>query len=70
MWGTTQWGTSAGEIVIAGDEIPKYTQLFKSIRFIQVEVTTTTANANFELLNLRATASSQGEGSLASSSRV
>lgn len=69
-WGSAMWGTSAGEVIITSDEIPKYTQLFKSVRFIQVEVSTTTANANFELLNLRATASSQGEGSLASSSRI
>ena len=68
-WGNFQWGTSAGSVIVTSDEVPKYTQLFKSIRFIQVEVTTTTVNANFELLNLRATASSQGEGSLASSSR-
>lgn len=70
MWGNAQWGTSGGEVIITTDEVPKYTQLFKSVRFIQVEVSTTTSNANFELLNLRATASSQGEGSLASSSRV
>ena len=69
-WGSAMWGTSAGEVIITSDEIPKYTQLFKSVRFIQVEVSTTTANANFELLNLRATASSQGESSLASSSRI
>ena len=69
-WGNFQWGTSAGSVIVTTDEVPKYTQLFKSIRFIQVEITTTTANSNFELLNLRATASSQGEGSLASSSRV
>ncbi len=70
QWGTSQWGTSSGSVIVTTDEVPKYTQLFKSIRFIQVEVSTTTSNANFELLNLRATASSQGEGSLASSSRV
>jgi hypothetical protein len=70
MWGNFQWGTSEGSVIVTTDEVPKYTQLFKSVRFIQVEVTTTTANSNFELLNLRATASSQGEGSLASSSRV
>lgn len=70
MWGDFEWGTSAGSVIVTSDEVPKYTQLFKSIRFIQVEITTTTANSNFELLNLRATASSQGEGSLASSSRV
>lgn len=70
QWGTAQWGTSNGEVIVTADELTKYTQLFKSIRFLQVEVTTTTANSNFELINLRATASSQGEGSLSSASRV
>lgn len=70
MWGDFQWGTSAGEIIVSADETTKYTQLFKSIRFLQVEVSTTATNANFELIQLRATASSQGEGSLSSASRV
>lgn len=70
QWGTAMWGTSNGEVIVTSDEITKYTQLFKSIRFLQVEVNTTTANSNFELIQLRATASSQGEGSLSSASRV
>lgn len=70
MWGNFMWGTSAGEVIVTSDEIAKYTQLFKSIRFLQAEVTTTTANSNFELLAFRATATSQGEGSLSSASRV
>lgn len=70
LWGTAQWGTATGEIIITSDEITKYTQLFKSIRFLQVEVTATSTNSNFELIQMRATASSQGEGSLSSASRV
>lgn len=70
MWGNFQWGTSEGSVIITSDEITKYTQLFKSIRLLQVEISTTSANSNFELIQLRATASSQGEGSLSSSSRV
>lgn len=70
LWGDEQWGLTDGEITIAGDEITRYTQLFKQIRLLQVEITTTEANANFELLGLRMTASSQGEGSLSSTSRV
>lgn len=70
LWGTAQWGTSDGSVIVTADEITKYTQLFKSIRLLQVEVQTTTASSNFELVQLRATASSQGEGSLSSSSRV
>lgn len=70
QWGTVQWGLANGEVTIAGEELYRYTQLFKSVRLLQVEISTTDANANFELLNLRMTASSQGEGSLSSSSRV
>lgn len=70
QWGKKQWGLSEGLPVTAGDELTKYTQLFKSVRLLQVEISSTDANANFELLGLRMTASSQGEGSLSSDSRV
>ena len=70
MFGTAMWGTSAGDVVIEGDELTRWSQLYKSGRIVQVEVTSTAANSNFELLGLRLTASSQGEGQLSSSSRV
>lgn len=69
-WGLKDWGITGGSVTVAGDEITRYTQLFKSIRLLYVEITTTDTNANFELLDLRMTASSQGEGSLSSASRV
>ena len=70
MWGTAMWGTSAGSVVIEGDELTRWSQLYKSGRIVQIEVTSTAANSNFELLGLRLTATSQGEGQLSSSSRV
>ena len=70
MWGTNMWGTSEGEVVIEGDELTRWSQLYKSGRIVQIEVTSTAANSNFELLGLRLTATSQGEGQLSSSSRV
>lgn len=70
MWGNFQWGTSNGQVITSSNEITKYSQLFKSIRLLQVEVSSTSSSANFELIQLRATASSQGEGSLSSASRV
>jgi len=70
MWGEAMWGTSTGDVVTAGEEKTSYTQLFKPVRLLYAEVTTTEANANFELLSLRMTASSMGEGSLSSESRV
>lgn len=70
MWGTQKWGESVGDVVTAGDEITKYTQLFKPVRLLYTEISTTSSNANFELLGIRMTASSMGEGSLSSASRV
>jgi len=70
LWGNKQWGISSGSVVIEGDEVTRWSQLFKSGRILQVEVTSTSSNSNFELLGLRLTASSQGEGQLSSSSRV
>jgi hypothetical protein len=70
MWGNFQWGTSAGEVITSSNELTKYSQLFKSVRLLQVEVSSSSSSANFELIKLRATASSQGEGSLSSASRV
>lgn len=70
LWGDTQWGLTQGEIVIAGDELYKWGQLFKTARVMQIEVSCTAANSNFELLNIRATANSLGDGSLNSSQRI
>jgi hypothetical protein len=70
LWGNSQYGLTQGEIVIAGDELYKWGQLSKTGRVIQIEVSSTAANSNFELLNIRATANSLGDGSLNSSSRI
>lgn len=69
-YGTQQWGESGGEVVVATDEIKKWTPLFKQGTIIQFEITTTAANSNFELLGIRATAQIGGEGQLSSASRV
>lgn len=70
MWGNTQYGLSSGNIVVSLDEIPRWTQLYKTGRLLQFEITTTSANSNFELLNIRITAGMFGEGQLSNSQRV
>ena len=70
MWGLTQWGTTDGDIVVSGDELYKWGQLFKTARAIQIEISCTAANSNFELLNINLLAQLLGEGSLSSSARV
>ena len=70
LWGASKWGNTQGGTVSGTDEFTRWSQLFKSLRLIQIEITSTVANSNFELLGVRMTASSQGDGSLSSSSRV
>lgn len=70
LWAGRQWGELRGSPVVGSDEFPRWSQLFKSGRLMQIEITSTVANSNFELLNLKLTGSSQGDNSLASSLRV
>ena len=70
LWGNTQWGNTQGGVVTGTDEFPRWGQLFKSVRLVQVEVVCNAAASNFELLNIKMTANSQGQNSLASSLRV
>jgi len=70
LWGSRMWGETKGSIVTGSDEFPRWSQLYKIGRLIQVEVTSTMPNSNFELLNLKVTGKSQGENSLASFERV
>ena len=69
-WGANIWGTPVGDPVTGSDEATRWGTLYKEGRLIQVEVSCTAANSNFELLGLDFTATSQGKGSLASSTRV
>lgn len=64
------WGTSSGSVITTSDELTKWSQLYKQVRLVQIEISTTAANSNFELLGIRLTASSQQEGSLPASQRV
>lgn len=70
LWGDIQWGLTQGSAVIAGDELYKWGQLSKTARVMQIEISCTAANSNFELLNIRATANSLGDGSLNASQRI
>lgn len=70
IWGTSLYGDTVGGVVAGTDEYTRWSQLFKSGRLIQVEISASEANSNFELLGIRMTASSQGDGSLSSSQRI
>jgi len=70
LWGNKQWGQTQGSVVISGDELYRWGQLYKTARLLQVEVSCTEANSNFELLSIRSTANSLPEGSLNTAQRV
>jgi hypothetical protein len=69
-WGSSLWGSSIAKVMVASEEIIRWSQLYKTARTIQVEVKSTDATSNWEFLGVRATAQPMSEGSLSSSTRV
>lgn len=70
QYGTRQWGTTEATVVLTGDELVRWAQIYKQARVVQVEVTSTAANANWEFLGVKFTGQSLGEQSLPASTRV
>ena len=70
LWAGNVWGKSRGTSVTGTDEFPRFSQLYKEGRLIQVEVTSNAAGSQFELLNIKMTATRRGDNSLSSSLRV
>lgn len=70
QWGTQKWGTTQATVVLTGDELVRWAQIYKQARVIQVEVVSTAANSNWEFLGLRMTGQSLGDQSLPASTRV
>lgn len=70
QWGDQQWGETNATIVLTGDEIARYSNIFKNCRVAQVEVTSTDANANFEFLQVRLTSQPLGDQSLPTTMKV
>lgn len=74
-WGTNihgdmQYGDSEGTVVLTGEELARFGQIYKQCRVIQVEFTATGSNSAFEFLGLRLTGQGLGDSSLPSSQRV
>lgn len=68
--GTVQWGSSDATVTLTGDELVRWTQLYKQARVFQIEVVTTASNSNFEFLSFRITGQSLGDNSLPASTRI
>jgi hypothetical protein len=69
QFGSKQWGQISNTVSISGDELVKYSQLFKIARTVQLEVITTASNSNFEFLSARITGQSLGDQSLPATAR-
>ncbi|PWT73670.1 MAG: hypothetical protein C5B59_12820 [Bacteroidetes bacterium] len=70
QWGSQQWGQSEATIVITGDELARYSNIFKNVRVAQVQVSSTDANANWEFLAVRMTSQPLGDQSLPAADKV
>lgn len=70
QWGTAQWGTTDATVVLTGDELIRFAQIYKNARVVQVEVLSSDANSNWEFLGIRMTGQSLGDSSLPASVRV
>jgi len=70
QWGSQEWGNTNATIVLSGDELARYSNVFKNIRVAQVNVSTSDPNANFEFLQVRMTAQPLGDQSLPAADKV
>lgn len=69
-YGDVLYGTTEAEINLSGDELVRWTRLFKQARVAQIEVTTTSVNTNFEFLSSLISSQDFGPESLTSDTRV
>ena len=70
QYGSQQYGQSDATVSLTGDELVRWTQLYKNARVIQIEVLSTTSNTNWEFLSSRITAQPLGDSSLSATTRV
>lgn len=70
MWGGPSWGQATATVLLTGEEIIRWSQLYKTARAMQIEVSSYGATDNWEFLGLRTTAQPMSEGALSSSTRV
>ena len=70
QYGSQPWGQSEATVVLSGDELVRFAQIYKTFRVVQVEVNSSGANDNFEFLGIKMTAKSMGPSSLSSTLKV
>lgn len=69
-YGSVAYGLTNATVSVSNEETLRWATLYKECRLLQVEIICDDPNSNFELLSVRITANSQGEGQLSSSLKV
>lgn len=70
LYGDQQWGQTDATVTLTGEELVRWSQIYKQARVIQVEVTSVATNSNFEFLGVKMTGQSLGPQSLPAATRV
>jgi len=70
QWGDQQYGQSSATVTLTGEELARYSIIYKQFRVMQVEVIASGSNSNFEFLAVRASGVSLGPASLPSTDKV
>lgn len=65
-WGAISWGDSQGTAILSGDELARYSLIYKQFRVMQIEIVCDTPNSKFEFLGFKALGVSLGPASLPS----
>lgn len=70
QYGDQMFGDTDATVSISGDELARYSIIYKQFRVLQVEVVADQPNSNFEFLGVRATAVGLGSQSLPSKLKI
>ena len=70
QYGLMQYGLSTNSVNVTSEDFIRWSQLYKTVRVVQVEVTSTGSSDRWELLNMKMTAQPLGLGSLSPETRA
>ena len=70
LYGDAEWGDSEDEVNVTSEDFVRYSNIYKTIRVVQVEVSSSGAADYWEMINIKMDAQPQGRGSLSPNTRV
>lgn len=70
QWGAAEWGDSPNAVNVTSEDFIRWSQLYKTVRVTQIEVSSTGVSDNWDLINMRMIAQPLGVGSLSPDTRA